>query len=148
MKARIAPRLAAGPKGRSYLPRLLLLVFLSVEGVFMRVMHVIRGMVMAGGVMAAECAHYATPGRGADLRAVGVSQAMVANGTEAGIAQTLGKRPPASQPTGIAVARLQAPRYRSATAEGFGDGRYSVVTTRDVEPDAAVERLAKMKMVR
>jgi hypothetical protein len=96
---------------------------------------------------ACGCASYATPGRGADLRAVGVSEAMIAAGTDAGIEQQLHKKPLASLPTGIAVVRLQAPGYRSATAEGFGQGRYSVVTTRDVEPDSAVQRLVKLPMV-
>src|SRR5207248_2072656 len=96
---------------------------------------------------ASGCAAYATPGRGADLRAVGVTSAMAAVGTEPGIEQQLNKKPLASLPTGIAVVRLQAPGYRSATAEGFGQGRYSVVTTRDVEPEAAVQRLAQMPMV-
>src|SRR5258708_22888180 len=100
------------------------------------------GMLASGG-----CVEYATRGRGGDLRAVGVSQAMVRGGTEAGIEQTLGKKPLASLPTGIAIARLQAPGYRSATAQGFGEGRYSVVTTRDVEPDSAVDRLQKLPMV-
>jgi hypothetical protein len=96
---------------------------------------------------ASGCAEYATPGRAADLRAVGVTQAMVAGGTESGIEQQLNKKPLAALPTGLAVARLQAPGYRSRTAEGFGEGRYSVVTTRDVEPEAAVARLNKMPMV-
>ena len=65
-------------------------------------------------VYVAGCASYATPGRAADLRAVGVSQAMVAGGTESAIQQQLGKRPLAALPTGIAVVRIQAPAYRSA----------------------------------
>ncbi len=93
------------------------------------------------------CAEYAVPGHGADLRQIGVTEAMVAGGTEAGIEQQLSKRPLAALPTGLAVARLQAPGYRSATAEGFGVGRYSVVTTRDVEPESAVARLTKLPMV-
>jgi hypothetical protein len=109
---------------------------------------VVGSMVFGAAMLGASgCASYATPGRAADLRAVGVSQAMVAGGTESGIEQQLNKKPLASLPTGIAVARLQAPGYRSATAQGFGDGRYSVVTTRDVEPDAAVARLTKLPMV-
>ena len=93
------------------------------------------------------CASYATPGRGADLRAIGVTPDMVAGGTDAGIAKQLTKRPLAALPTGLAVARLQASGYHSATAEGYGQGRFSVVTTRDVEPESAAARLAKMPMV-
>lgn len=117
----------------------------------MRALRMVRSVIGLGllgaVVMGGGCAEYATPGRAADLRAVGVTQAMVAGGTESGIEQQLNKKPLAALPTGLAVARLQAPGYRSRTAEGFGEGRYSVVTTRDVEPEAAVARLNKMPMV-
>ena len=107
------------------------------------------GLAMLSGVglAASGCVEYVTPGRGADLHAVGVTQAMVDGGTEAGIERQLAKKPLAALPTGIAVARLQAEGYMSETAKGFGQGRYSVVTTRDVEPEAAVARLTKMPMV-
>ena len=118
----------------------------------MRVAKTVGGVWGAGFlgavVVACGCAsQYATPGRAADLRVIGVTQAMVAGGTEAGIEQQLSKKPLAALPTGLAVARLQAPGYQSATAKGFGQGRYSVVTTRDVEPEAAVARLTKLPMV-
>ena len=117
----------------------------------MRSSRTIRGLLclpfLTAAALVAGCAEYATPGRAADLRAVGVTSAMVAGGTEAGIEQQLTKKPLAALPTGIAVARLQASGYHSATAEGFGRGRYSVVTTRDVEPESAATRLAKMPMV-
>jgi hypothetical protein len=87
---------------------------------------------------------YATPGRGADLKAFGVRAD--AN-TDGSIVQALGKRPLAQLPTGIAVVRVQSPGYRSDTAEGWGDGRYSIVTTRDVEKPGQIERLAKLPMV-
>ncbi len=93
------------------------------------------------------CAQYATPGRPADLAAVGVTPEIRANQTEAGITDSFAKRPLAQLPTGIAVARLQAPDYHSQTAQGWGTGRYSIVTTRDVEPDSAVDRLAKLPKV-
>jgi len=117
----------------------------------MQLTKTVRG-VFGAGMMAAMsisigCANYATPGRAADLQAIGVTQAMVAGGTEAGIEKQLNKRPLAALPTGLAVARLQAPGYQSDTARGFGEGRYSVVTTRDVEPESAVTRLTKLPMV-
>jgi hypothetical protein len=109
------------------------------------------GLLSGGGAiltLLGGCVEYATPGRAADLRAVGVSQAMVAGGTESAIQQQLGKRPLAALPTGIAVVRIQAPSYRSATAQGWGNGRYSIVATRDVEPETAAQRLARLPMVR
>jgi hypothetical protein len=94
------------------------------------------------------CANsYATPGRAADLKAVGLSPEAVADATDAGIKQALEKKPLASLPTGIAVVRLQAPDYRSSTAQGFGTGRYSVVTTRDIESPDAMARLERLPKV-
>jgi hypothetical protein len=92
-------------------------------------------------------AAYTTPGRGADLRAVGVSEEMRRQGTDFSVQRALEKRPLASFPAAVAVARVQAPGYRSMTASGYGTGRYSVVTTRDVESDAQVERLNRLPMV-
>ena len=109
-----------------------------------------RGVVIAlfGAAMLVEgCSEYVTPGRGADLRVVGVTPEMVASGTDVSIELQLKKKPLAALPTGIAVARLQAPGYQSETARGYGSGRYSVVTTRDVEPEDAVERLNKLPQV-
>src|SRR5262245_53685216 len=54
------------------------------------------------------CASYATPGAGADFKALGVTQDMRSAETDGAIRQALDKRPLASFPTGIAVARVQA----------------------------------------
>jgi hypothetical protein len=92
-------------------------------------------------------AHYATPGRGADLGVLGVTPEERRAQTDATIQTALDKKPLAAFPTAIAVARVQAPGYTSLTAQGYGAGRYSVVTTRDVERDDAADRLAKLPMV-
>jgi len=42
------------------------------------------------------------------------------------------------------VARVQAPEYQSHRNSSFGTGRYSVVTTRDVEGDDDFERIAAL----
>src|SRR5687768_6851759 len=76
------------------------------------------------------CASYATPGRAADLRTFGVHPAAARDElSDSSILLETDKRPLAAFPTGIAVARVQAPGYRSHTAEGWGTGRYSIVTT-------------------
>src|SRR5262249_44368939 len=41
-----------------------------------------------------------------------------------------------------------APGYHSATAEGWGRGSYSIVTTRDIEAPAQLARLQNLPMVR
>jgi hypothetical protein len=89
-------------------------------------------------------ASYATPGAAADLQALGVSRDALTDGS---IVQSLGKQPLAQFPTGIAVARVQAPGYYSDTARTWGRGAYCVVTSRDVEQPEQVGRLAKLKGV-
>ena len=61
--------------------------------------------------------------------------------------QSLGKRPLANFPTGIAAVRVQAPGYQSETAESWGAGRYSIVTTRDIEKDDVIGRIAAWPLV-
>lgn len=103
------------------------------------VIGVISIVLLAGG-----CAQYATPGRGAELSAFGVSREAQ---TDVSISNNLDRRPLASLPAGIAVVRVQAPGYKSDTAVGWGTGNYCIVTTRDVEKPDQIERLAKMPMV-
>lgn len=90
------------------------------------------------------CASYVTPGRGADMAAFGVRKD---ENTDASIVQALGKQPLAQFPTGVAVARVQSPGYASESARGWGTGRYSIVTTRDVETDEQIKRLASLPLV-
>ena len=91
---------------------------------------------------------YATPGRGARMQLFGAAEAEKAEGTDTIIQKALDKKPLASFPASVAVARVQAAGYASRTAQGWGVGQYSVVTSRDVETDADVERLGKLPMVR
>jgi hypothetical protein len=91
------------------------------------------------------CASYATPGRGADMRTFGMTADQQ---SDASIVKTISKQPLATLPTSIAIVRVQAPGYRSQTAEGWGRGAYSIVTTRDIENgDEALNRLQKLPMV-
>jgi hypothetical protein len=110
----------------------------------------LRTIVLASFVLSTltltGCSSYATPGRAADLRLLGVTPETRRAQTDSSIQSALDKKPLAAFPTAIAVARVQAPNYRSLTAEGYGTGRYSVVTTRDIETDDAVERLNKLPM--
>lgn len=91
---------------------------------------------------------YTTPGRGAQLAMFGAAEAERKQGTDAGIQAALEKKPLASFPASLAVARVQAAGYASRTSQGWGSGQYCVVTSRDIETDADVERLAKLQMVR
>jgi hypothetical protein len=92
-------------------------------------------------------AHYATPGRGANLREIAADAPMLPSAGEPSIVAAMGTQPLAHFPTGIAAVRIQAPGYESKTVKGWGEGRYSIVTTRDIEAPADLERLAKLPMV-
>jgi hypothetical protein len=93
------------------------------------------------------CAAYTAPGRGANLSALGISPEAQKAGTPSDLNAAFDKRPLANFPANVAVVRLQEPGYRSASAEGWGRGAYSIVITRDVETDASMERLQKLPLV-
>jgi hypothetical protein len=80
------------------------------------------------------CAHYRTPGGGVSIPAI----------TESTVAEALTREPAARFPAHIVVARVQATGYESSSARGYGAGRYSVLTTRDIETDADFAQLASM----
>ena len=102
-------------------------------------------MLLGSMTLIAGCSSYATPGRAADFKAMGVTRDQL---TDSGISEALAKQPLATLPCGIAAVRIQAPGYRSATAEGWGTGRYSVITTRDIEKDEQFEHLGNMPMIK
>lgn len=90
---------------------------------------------------------YSVPGGPANFRAMGITPETVDSLTDRDVAQRLERKPLAAFPTSIAVVRVQAPGYRSHTAQGYGSGRYSIVTTRDVESDDAFGKLEALPMV-
>jgi hypothetical protein len=83
------------------------------------------------------CAHYVTPGAGVSIPEI----------TDAGIADTLARKPAATFPAHLVIVRVQASGYESASNRGYGGGRYSVVTTRDIETEADFARLAALPAV-
>src|SRR5438105_4466395 len=92
-------------------------------------------------------AHYATPGRGANLMELAADAPGSYQPGDPPVLTAAGTRPLAKFPTGVAVVRIQAPGYSSETARGFGAGRYSIVTTRDIEAPEELEKLSKLPMV-
>lgn len=99
-------------------------------------------------LVAIGCASYSTPGPAADMRVFGVAtEADRASQTEWQIKEKLELKPLAEFPTAIAVARVQGRDYRSYTVHGYGRGRYTVVTTRDIESDEHFERLEALPLV-
>lgn len=96
----------------------------------------------------AGCASYHAPGGPADFRALGITPEVQQADTPSEINASFNKKPLAGFPTGIAVVRIQATGYQSPTAQGWGNGAYSIVTTRDVESDESMEKLRKLPQVR
>jgi hypothetical protein len=92
-------------------------------------------------------AHYVTPGRGADFKQIGLTEEARRNGTDWEVRSSLDKRPLASFPTAIAVARIQDTGYSSRTCSSWGSGKYSIVTTRDVEKDEQLARLSRLPLI-
>jgi hypothetical protein len=80
------------------------------------------------------CAHYTTPGGGVSIPAI----------TDASVAESLARKPAAEFPAHIIVARVQANDYASLSAQGYGNGRYSVLTMRDIETDADFMQLMRL----
>lgn len=88
-------------------------------------------------VVAAGCASYRTPSGGADMAIF----------SDADIKTVLDRKPAAVFPAQIATVRVQEPNYRSYSARGYGYGRFSVVSVRDVEKQEDFDRIADFPMV-
>lgn len=97
-----------------------------------------RVAVLAAALFAGGCAnHYVTPAGGV---------AMVELADED--LQSFYEQEPASPfPANLVVLRVQDKGYATKTAHGYGEGRYSIVTTRDIESDAAFEQLADLPLI-
>jgi len=93
----------------------------------------LAAMVVSAGVYAT----YVTPGGG-------VAPSALADWY---IQELLERKPAAPFPARIAVVRVQTPGSYSHSNKSFGRGRYSVVTTQDVERDEHFERIGKLEMV-
>ena len=92
---------------------------------------------------------YAAPGPAADMARFGAATAEEqARLSDFDIQQIRQRQPLARFPVSLAVARVQGANYQSYSARGYGEGEYSVVTTRDVEPEDAAEQLNALPMVR
>ena len=94
-------------------------------------------VALAMAVFLSACATYRTPAGGVDIPAM----------TDADIEELLKIEPASPFPARVAVARVQASGYVSRTNRGYGEGRYSIVTTRDIETESDFERLGRLVMV-
>jgi len=86
------------------------------------------------------CASYIPPGAKADLQAF----------APASIQEGFAAKPTSPFPASIAFVRVQGPtysNYRLPQTGIYGTGRYSVVTTREVEDAAQLERVGKLAQI-
>lgn len=87
------------------------------------------------------CTTYIPPSGRADLSAISSST----------MKESFAARPAAVFPAGIAAVRVQAPRYRNYHVEReggvYGEGRYSIITVKEVEEDSDLERLSRLPEV-
>lgn len=85
----------------------------------------------------AGCATYTTPGGSVSLESI----------DDTSIREAYSRQPAAAFPARIAVIRVQDSGYVNRTHRGHNLGRFSVITTRDIESDEAVETMAGLPMV-
>lgn len=90
-----------------------------------------------GSLLLQGCATYTTPSAGVNISSIG----------DADIEDLLSVEPASPFPARVAVARVQASGYVSRTNQGFGSGRFSVVTTRDVEKEADFEKFSALEKI-
>jgi hypothetical protein len=88
-------------------------------------------------VMLCGCASYMTPGSGVSIPEI----------TSPDVAEAMSRAPAATFPARLVVARVQASGYESRTSQSYGSGKFSVMTTRDIETEADFTRLAAMPEV-
>ena len=100
-------------------------------------MKVFRITILSILVILTGCASYTTPGGSVQLSDL----------ADADINDMMSRQPAASFPANISVARVQASGYQSYKVNSFGTGRYSVVTTREVESERDFERLGQLPAV-
>jgi len=83
------------------------------------------------------CASYMTPGSGVSIPEI----------TSPDVAEAMSRIPAATFPARLVIARVQASGYESRSSQSYGRGKYSVMTTRDIETEADFMRLAAMPEV-
>jgi len=87
------------------------------------------------------CAHYVPPSGRADFSTF-ASQSMK---------ESFEAKPAAGFPAGIAAVRVQSPRYHNYHTQRqggvYGEGRYSIVTVKEVEEEADFQRISALPQV-
>lgn len=96
-----------------------------------------RICVLAVVLACSGCASYVTPGGPVRLEDI----------NRADIAEVVSRKPSPNFPARLAVARVQAPQYKSYSSDSVGTGRYSVVTTQELITEGQFEAFGKWPSV-
>jgi hypothetical protein len=102
----------------------------------------IFSLALVSAALLSGCSTYTTPAAGvANLSAISSSS----------MRESFSAEPAAQFPASIAAVRVQAPRYQNyyTRNEGgvYGSGRYSIVTVKEVEDQADIQRIASLPHV-
>lgn len=97
------------------------------------------GVFLGAAVLVSGCATYTTPGAGINVG--DLSQSTVE------IAEVMRREAAAEFPARIAVVRVQAPGYVAGNGACHGQGRYCIVTARDIETEDEYQRLGRLSAV-
>lgn len=100
-------------------------------------MKFVKQTMLLGILILSGCASYTTPGGGVQLSSL----------ADTDINELMSRQPAAQFPANVSVARIQAPGYQSYKVSSFGNGRYSVVTTREVETEEDFQKLAELPKI-
>lgn len=90
-------------------------------------------------IVLSSCASYTTPGRGVNIQNLSAA--------DTSIADLLKVQPASPFPARMTIVRVQASGYYSHSNQCYGEGQFCVVTTRDIESEASVERLGKLPQI-
>lgn len=95
-------------------------------------------LVAAIAIASGGCAtHYVTPSAGVSM----------VEFTDEDMQSFYERQPVSPFPANIAILRVQDAGYATRTSHGYGQGRYTVVTTRDIESDEALDKVRNLPLV-
>ncbi len=100
-------------------------------------------ILLVGALLGGCGNHYVTPGGGVSMLAMTGSELV-----DGDIERHYETQPAALFPASIALIRIQDSGYQSHSYHGYGQGRYTTITTRNIESDASMERLQQLPNVR
>src|SRR5262249_15866147 len=93
----------------------------------------IRGLLVVVVSLWGGCGTYVTPGAPAQRAPI----------NRADVAEAASRKPTATFPAHLVVVRIQGHNYRSYSADGYGTGRFTAITTQELATERTWEEVAK-----